>query len=249
MAHTPPLLLLHGAWHRGAAWEAVAALLRQRGHQVLAPDLPGHGTSPYPPRKVNLRVYVEAVLAQLDALGEPACVAAHSMAGMILAQCCSDRPEAIRRALYLCAYLPCDGDSVFDLIARNRGASAPQGIELALQVSDDKRTCTVDPALAPGLFYNALSPRRAQAHAAALGTQSMLALAARVKLDAGRFAQVPRSYVSCTQDRVIPLAHQHRMLAHQPCEQLLQIEADHSPFLSQPAQLAALFEASLFDAP
>jgi len=33
------------------------------------------------------------------------------------------------------------------------------------------------------------------------------------------------------------------MLSRQPCGTLLQIEADHSPFLSRPVELAALLAA------
>jgi pimeloyl-ACP methyl ester carboxylesterase len=40
MAH---FILVHGAWQGAWVWEAAAAGLRQRGHQVRAPDLPGSG--------------------------------------------------------------------------------------------------------------------------------------------------------------------------------------------------------------
>src|SRR3954470_19364808 len=32
--------LIHGQWHDGSSWDAVAGLLRARGHEVVAPDLP-----------------------------------------------------------------------------------------------------------------------------------------------------------------------------------------------------------------
>lgn len=32
--------LVHGAWHRGACWDPTATLLRDAGHDVVAPDLP-----------------------------------------------------------------------------------------------------------------------------------------------------------------------------------------------------------------
>ena len=36
-------VLIHGAWHGGWCWEKVKPLLTAQGHQVVAPDLPGHG--------------------------------------------------------------------------------------------------------------------------------------------------------------------------------------------------------------
>ena len=39
-------ILVHGAWHGAWCWRRIEPLLRARGHQVLAPDLPGHGDDP-----------------------------------------------------------------------------------------------------------------------------------------------------------------------------------------------------------
>ena len=39
---TATFCLLHGAWHDGSCWHAVAGELRARGHAVVAPDLPLH---------------------------------------------------------------------------------------------------------------------------------------------------------------------------------------------------------------
>ena len=35
-------LLVHGAWHGGWCWDAVARGLTERGHRATAIDLPGH---------------------------------------------------------------------------------------------------------------------------------------------------------------------------------------------------------------
>ena len=36
-------VLIHGAWHRGELFEAVAAPVRDAGHEVLLPTLYGNG--------------------------------------------------------------------------------------------------------------------------------------------------------------------------------------------------------------
>jgi pimeloyl-ACP methyl ester carboxylesterase len=51
--------LIHGAWHDGACWEPLAAQLRARGHDVVAPDLPYHDP---------LAGYEDRVRPALDAL-------------------------------------------------------------------------------------------------------------------------------------------------------------------------------------
>lgn len=243
---TPPLILLHGAWHSGAIWSPVVARLREQGFDVFAPDLPGHGASTLPLQKVSLRRYVESVQALLQELSAPAIVVGHSMAGMVLAQCSSDFPALIREAIYLCAYLPRDGESVFDLMALARAENkAELPIETALRMSEDKRSCSIDPAVAASLFYSDASTELAATAAAKLSVQATLPLAGKVKLVAENFAQVPRTYVCCTRDAVIPLWQQRSMLRRQSCQELLQIESDHSPFLSHTDLLVDLFAARL----
>lgn len=46
----PPVLLVHGIGHRRQAWGRVPELLADRGYDVIAADLPGHGESPPPTR-------------------------------------------------------------------------------------------------------------------------------------------------------------------------------------------------------
>ena len=36
-------VLIHGSGNGGWCWDKVAPLLKQAGHEVIAPDLPGHG--------------------------------------------------------------------------------------------------------------------------------------------------------------------------------------------------------------
>src|SRR2546423_156293 len=41
---TQRVVLVHGAWHGAWCWERVAAPLRERGYDVVVPDLPGHAS-------------------------------------------------------------------------------------------------------------------------------------------------------------------------------------------------------------
>ena len=42
MASVATFCLLHGAWHDPYCWQPLAAQLRARGHDAVAPDLPFH---------------------------------------------------------------------------------------------------------------------------------------------------------------------------------------------------------------
>jgi pimeloyl-ACP methyl ester carboxylesterase len=243
MRLAPAFILVHGAWHSGACWQIVADLLRARGCSVLAPDLPGHGTNELPLTKVTLKAYVDSIVALLDASDAPVTLVGHSMAGAVISEAAARRPEKIARLVFLCAYLPCDGESVFDVIALNRSHEPFTAIDLALQMSDDKRSCMVDDEQIVPLFYNC-APEAAAAEAKMrFGAQASLPLAAKARIDEAALSQLKSTYILCAQDKVIPVHHQRRMLTRRYCEVLLQLDTDHSPFISCPDQLALILQA------
>jgi pimeloyl-ACP methyl ester carboxylesterase len=51
---------------------------------------------------------------------------------------------------------------------------------------------------------------------------------------------IPRTFIECTNDRVIPLDSQRRMQAARPCGRVAGLATGHSPFFAAPAALAAL---------
>ncbi|WP_428028445.1 alpha/beta fold hydrolase, partial [Altererythrobacter sp.] len=60
-----------------------------------------------------------------------------------------------------------------------------------------------------------------------------------------RWGSLPRTYIECTEDRTIPISSQRRMQAMSPGAKVVTLDADHSPFLSRPRELAdALIEAA-----
>jgi pimeloyl-ACP methyl ester carboxylesterase len=236
-------ILVHGAWHSGACWNAVVPLLQMQGFTVLAPDLPGHGTNAVPLAKITLKAYVNFLLELLDGIDGKVTLVGHSMAGLIVSEVATRKPEKIARLVYLCAYLPLDGESLFDLIALNRSHEPFTAIEMAMQISDDKRSCTIDADQIIPLFYTQAPANDAAQAKTDFSVQATLPLAAKVQLDEQAWSMLRRTYILCAQDKVIPVHHQRRMLTRQHCDVLLQLDADHSPFLSCPEQLALVLGA------
>lgn len=237
-------ILVHGAWHDSRCWALLTPLLQEHGHRVLAPDLPGHGQSTLPPARATLKAYVQTLFELVESCNEPVILLGHSMAGMAVTETAARLPSRIRHLVYLCAYLPLPGDSVFSLIARNRGHEPLSAIELALAMSDDKRTCSIEPDAIVPLFYPEVPAAEAGRLQQRFGLQGSLPLASAAQFDAASLKHTSRHYVCCTRDKVIPLHHQQRMLAAQggDCKVHL-IDADHSPFFSCPATLANLLLA------
>ena len=96
----PPVIVLHGVTGHGARWRRTAErYLADR--LVLAPDLRGHGRSPYEPPWTVER-HVADVLAVMDAEGlERADLVGHSFGGMIALHLARTAPRRVRRLVLL----------------------------------------------------------------------------------------------------------------------------------------------------
>jgi pimeloyl-ACP methyl ester carboxylesterase len=94
-------LLIHGAWHGGWCWNKVLSLLEARGHNVLAPDLPGHGHDTTPTATETLKSYTDRICEIASAQTEPAILAGHSMGGVAITQAGENCPKHIGALVYL----------------------------------------------------------------------------------------------------------------------------------------------------
>ncbi len=56
-------VLVHGSFHGAWCWERLTPLLTQRGHRVVASDLPGSSDDPAPRPNVGLRSYATRIAA------------------------------------------------------------------------------------------------------------------------------------------------------------------------------------------
>jgi hypothetical protein len=63
-----------------------------------------------------------------------------------------------------------------------------------------------------------------------------------VTLTEDRFGSVPRWYIECTHDNAIRINLQRTMVKMTPCK-VLSMECGHSPFFSNPEELAEHLEA------
>ena len=238
---TSTFVLIHGAWHGGWCWERVAGHLRQQGHTVLCPDLPGHGADKTPPGKVTMRSCAGAVEALLEGLEETAVLVGHSLGGAVVSQACENRPERIRKAAYVSAFLLKHGESVW----RHESPAPPPPTVLStenLRLDEKKRTLDVDPAVIPEGFYNGCSAEDIADAMARWRPEPLAPMVTALTLTEARFGSVPRVGVACEHDRVIPLAAQQHMFERTPCEEIATLNSGHSPFLSHSDVLADLLE-------
>jgi pimeloyl-ACP methyl ester carboxylesterase len=188
-----------------------------------------------------MRSYTGAVEHLLDGLSEPAVLVGHSLGGAVVSQMCENRPEKVGKAVYLCAFLLRNGESIW----RHESPEIPAPGVLNtpnLRMDEKKRTLDIDPAVVPEGFYNGCSPDDIAAAMARWRPEPLAPMLSPLTLTPERFGMVPRAYISCAHDHVIPLPAQKLMGRLTPCEVIATLDCGHSPFLSHPELLATALQ-------
>lgn len=231
-------ILVHGAWHGGWCWYKLAARLRVAGHVVVCPDLPGHGLDRTPTAEVTMAAYVECITQALDAASEPAVLVGHSMGGAVVTQATEERPNRVRHLVYVAAFAPGDGQSVFQLARTDPDDRMGSRMVFAA----DRKSITLKPeTIREGLYADCPDEDFALAQSL-LVPQSPSPLGTPLKLSAERYGRVPRSYVECTQDMAVSIGAQRAMPGRVGCVKVYSLETGHSPFLSATEHVAAILE-------
>lgn len=232
---SPPttFILVPGAWHGAWCWERVVPLLEAAGHRALAPELLGMGADRARAAEGSLAAWGDQLAALVLAQPGPVILVGHSRGGALLSLLAERLPERITRLVYVAALLLADGTAVRDVLGGAIGAR-PTNIAKA-----DDGTCTIAAEDVGPALYNTTPGDWTAGAVSRLGPEPRVALRTPVAVSAARFGQVPRAYVECTADRTIPLATQRAMQAVWPCDPVLTLECDHSPFYSAPEALAA----------
>jgi pimeloyl-ACP methyl ester carboxylesterase len=98
---TPPIILVPGFWLGAWAWNEVAAILREDGHDVRALTLPGLESADADRSGIHAEDHVQAIVDAINAAGAPVVLAVHSATGFT-GYAASDRvPERIAAMVYV----------------------------------------------------------------------------------------------------------------------------------------------------
>lgn len=232
-------ILVHGAWHGAWCWRRVVPLLRDRGHEVLAPDLPGHGDDPAAVGGQSLDNYAQHIQGLVSDCGGDVVLVGHSLAGLVISAVAEALPERIRRLVYVTAFLPRDGDS----LVRICSVDPENPLNAASLRTPDGKCVTVDPARLRELFYADCPDDDFALASARVGPEPIAVMFQAVHVTSGRFGRIPRTYIHCSRDVALPLFVQEQMVAASPCDTVLTLPTGHSPFFAAPERLAGMLDS------
>ena len=215
---TQRVVLVHGAWHGAWAWDGVVAELTRRGIESEAVELPFTGFDD------------DAATARdaIERAGPGVVVCGHSYGGFVISAAARGLPAA--HLVYLCAFMVDEGEDPWGL-----WFSKPVPLHSAMVDADGRSG--IDAAKARECFYedaeqsvvDAIVPRLRTIPGA--GTSP-------IDHSSPAWRDIPSTYVVCARDQAIHPDVQRQMARH--ATSVVEWDADHSPFVSDPARVAEL---------
>jgi pimeloyl-ACP methyl ester carboxylesterase len=218
-------VLIHGAGDGGWYWHLVEAELRTRGHDVVAPDLPGDDD------EAGLEDYADSVVESVGGLKNLVVVA--QSFGAFTAPLVADRLP-VDVLVLVAGMIPSPGEAPGDWWGNTGYSSAVR--EQAAR--DGGMTGNEDPYVS---FYQDVPRNLAEeAMSKERDHPSQASMDSPWPLDA--WPNVPTKFVLCTEDQFFPPDFFRRLVAERLDITPDEIASGHCPALSRPEELADILE-------
>jgi pimeloyl-ACP methyl ester carboxylesterase len=225
-------LVCHGAWSAGWAWKKMHPLMQAAGHRLVTPTYTGLGERVHlADPSVDLETHIQDVLnvIKYEDLSDIVLLG-HSYGGMVATGVASRARDRIAQLIYLDAFVPRDGQSLFDINEPGR-----QPMQDAAKKGDGWRVPPMTPP--PDT-----SPADLQWLTARRVDMPIKCFEIRLKLT-GDELTLPRSYIYAT--RITPADTFGRFAARTRSEagwRYYEIDASHAPNVTAPEALMALLQ-------
>jgi pimeloyl-ACP methyl ester carboxylesterase len=230
------LVLVHGAWHGGWCWRRVSPILQAAGHQVFAPSLTGLGDRAHlltPQTDLDTHVQDIVNLLEFEDLTEVVLVG-HSYGGMVITGVAGRVPGRLRHLVYLDAFVPAAGESLYDLLA----ADARAMFRATTYLADGGRLLPPPPLSRWGVTADQdvawMAPR--------VRPQPASTFEQTLRLPDGPAAGHGRTYISCLMDQKPHYRQTAARLQAKAGWVNRELEAGHDAFVTAPRALACLLD-------
>lgn len=225
-----------GSFHAAWCWFKMQPLLSKNGNTSVAIDLPAHGRDTTPVSQITLNRYVDAVCNVINTYEEPVVLIGHSRAGIVISQVAEQMPGKIDQLVYLCAFLIPNGEFM---------ATTALSDQASLMVSnlifnEAEGWHFPKEMIIQEAFYNDCTEEDIALCTSLLTREPNAPVGTPLQLSAARYGKVKKTYIHTTSDNTLSFALQKDMVKREPVDQTFELNAGHSPFLSQPKTLADL---------
>jgi pimeloyl-ACP methyl ester carboxylesterase len=229
----PTVVLIHGSGHTSLIWDDVVAGLQG---PALAVDLPGRRRRPADLTQGTIEASSAAAASDVEAAGAPRVVlVGHSSGGLILPSLAARLGARVCHLVFVAGLIARDGHSVSEIIA-------PDDPRSMLSTRDD--LCRRYHGTTFGGLSDGESPIDTDLcvteDVRTVGSIESLTLMYQSISWQGVSPSLPRSFVRCLADPIQPRDMQARLIDNAGAEEVFDIDADHTPAVSRPDELAAI---------
>lgn len=112
------IILVPGLWLDASSWEDVVPVLEAAGHKPRPLTLPGVGAPADQSAEIGIQDWVDAVVAEIDAVGGPVVLVGHSGGGNVVWGAAEARADAVTRVVFVDTVPPPSGNGIseFELV-------------------------------------------------------------------------------------------------------------------------------------
>ncbi len=235
---TKTYVFVHAQWHGAWSWYKVVPLMEGKGYKTIIFDLPGHGADTALVEGVSLKDCVNKVVSIANAQSGEVILVGHSSGGVVIAQAGEILgKDKVASLVFLDAFLPNDGESVFSLAGKYTSAGTPLG--QSLLVSEDQKSVSLNLDKVEELLYHDCSPADLSFAKSHLRKGPLAVLATPVSVTNENYGSIPKYYILCSQAKDMEKA---KLSENVKCKKVYTLESSHSPFFSIPDQLSEILE-------
>lgn len=225
-------ILIHGSWHGAWCWFKIAPRLRQEGHSVCVPDLPGRGAKRAPGIVVGTEQMISCIERLMPRDGKSVIVV-HSRYGVLASELAQRFPDRIERVIYLASYMLPNGSSAADYFRFDTKSLLLPFVRVNKLALRDR--------LSPEIYFDGLyhdcSSEELELASALLVPEPIRPALKKIRLTEDRFGQVPRGYIRLLEDRAVTLDLQDKCLSETPVDRVEDLRTSHSAYFSAPDDL------------
>jgi len=218
------VVLVHGAFVDASGWRKVYEILSQEGYEVLVVQNSA----------VTFAQDVERTKGVIAEAAHPVVLVGHSYGGAVITE--AGIEEKVLGLVYLAAFVPDAGESVFDLASQE-----VPGAEKAPLLPPRDGFIKIDPQKFAAAFSADIDPAEAQFMAAAQRPWGLDAV--QGKITSAAWKAKPSFYLLATEDRMIP-AQAQAVMAARAGAAVVEVSSSHAVMLSQPEEVAALIRTA-----
>jgi pimeloyl-ACP methyl ester carboxylesterase len=223
----PTIVLVHGAWADASSWNPVATALQDDGFTVLAPPNLLRGVATDAP-------YIASFLAQRTS--GPVVLVGHSYGGFVITNAATGEGD-VRALVYVDAFVPDEGETVFQILGGSGSALAVADPTTVLDVAGYPGAPEGDAEafLKPDTVHRSFAQDLPEADRWLIvaGQRPITLSANNTPSGAPGWKSLPSWAVVGTEDRVIPPDTQRHM-AERAGATITDVAASHVSMVSQP---------------